>query len=96
MGKACILRLYISSAAPMSSRAVVNTRAFCEKHMPGQYELEILSLADNVEMAANDQVLAAPTLLRLFPTPVRKYIGDMSNPERLLEGLYLPKAQETT
>jgi circadian clock protein KaiB len=86
---ACKLRLWVSSAAPLSARAVVNTRAFCEAHMPGRYELEILSIADNVERAANDEVIAAPTLLRLWPLPVRRFIGDMSNPDRLLDGLDL-------
>ena len=83
----CVLRLYVSAAAPMSARAVVNTRAFCEAHMPGRYELEILSIAEHVEDAANDEIVAAPTLVRVWPLPVRRFIGDMSNPQRLLEGL---------
>lgn len=86
---ACRLRLWVSSAAPLSARAVVNTRAFCERHMAGRYELEILSIAENVERAAGDQVIAAPTLLRVWPLPVRRFIGDMSNPTRLLDGLDL-------
>jgi circadian clock protein KaiB len=86
---ACRLRLWVSSAAPLSARAVVNTRAFCEAHMPGRYELEILSIADNVARAADDEVIAAPTLLRVWPLPVRRFIGDMSNPDRLLDGLDL-------
>ena len=88
-GKDCVLRLYLASAAPLSAKAVVNTRAFCEKHLAGRYSLEILSIAENIDKAAQDQVLAAPTLVRLSPLPVRKFIGDMSNPERLLEGLDL-------
>jgi circadian clock protein KaiB len=86
---ACMLRLWVSAAAPLSARAVVNTRAFCEKHLPGRYELEILSIADHVERAARDEVIAAPTLLRVWPLPVRRFIGDMSNPDRLLDGLDL-------
>jgi circadian clock protein KaiB len=86
---ACVLRLYVSAAAPLSARAVVNTRAFCETHMPGRYELEILSIADNVQSAADDEIIAAPTLLRVWPLPVRRFIGDMSNPDRLLDGLGL-------
>jgi circadian clock protein KaiB len=86
---ACRLRLWVSSAAPLSARAVVNTRAFCEAHMPGRYELEILSIADNVQRATADEVIAAPTLLRVWPLPVRRFIGDMSNPDRLLDGLDL-------
>jgi len=88
-GITCKLRLWVSSAAPLSARAVVNTRAFCETHLPGRYELEILSIAENVERAANDEVIAAPTLLRVWPLPMRRFIGDMSNPERLLDGLNL-------
>lgn len=86
---ACMLRLWVSSAAPLSARAVVNTRAFCEAHLAGRYELEILSIADNVERATSDEVIAAPTLLRVWPLPVRRFIGDMSNPDRLLDGLDL-------
>ena len=86
---ACRLRLWVSAAAPLSARAVVNTRAFCEAHMPGRYELEILSIAENVQRAAEDEIIAAPTLLRVWPLPVRRFIGDMSNPERLLQGLDL-------
>ena len=85
----CILRLYLSSAAPLSSKAVVNTRAFCEQHLAGRYQLEILSIAENVDKAMQDQVLAAPTLVRISPLPMRKFIGDMSNPDRLLDGLGL-------
>jgi circadian clock protein KaiB len=83
----CLLRLYVSAAAPSSARAVVNTRAFCEKHLAGRYELEILSIAEHVQDAANDEVIAAPTLLRVWPLPMRRFIGDMSNPQRLLDGL---------
>ena len=85
----CLLRLYVSAAAPSSARAVVNTRAFFEKHMAGRYELEILSISEHVADAANDQVVAAPTLIRVWPLPVRRFIGDMSDPQRLLAGLGL-------
>jgi circadian clock protein KaiB len=86
---ACVLRLYVSAAAPMSARAVVNTRAFCEEHLRGRYQLEILSIAEHVEQAASDEIIAAPTLVRIWPLPVRRFIGDMSNPARLLDGLGL-------
>ena len=87
--EACKLRLYVSSAAPSSSRAIVNARTFCESYLPGRYQLEVLSIADHVAQAARDQVIAAPTLLVLSPLPVRRFIGDMSNPARLVEGLGL-------
>ena len=83
----CLLRLYVSAAAPMSARAVVNTRAFCETHLAGRYELEILSISEHVEQATLDEIIAAPTLLRVWPKPTRRFIGDMSNAQRLLDGL---------
>jgi circadian clock protein KaiB len=85
----CLLRLYVSAAAPSSARAVVNTRAFFEKHMAGRYELEILSISEHVQDAAHDQVVAAPTLIRVWPLPVRRFIGDMSDPQRLVAELCL-------
>ncbi len=83
----CRLRLYVLSATPNSSNAIVNTRRFCEQYLPGRYELEILTIADNVPQASEDQVVAAPTLIRLWPMPTRRFIGDMSNTRRLLQGL---------
>ena len=88
----CLLRLYVSAAAPMSARAVVNTRAFCETHLAGRYELEILSIGDNVAQATLDEIIAAPTLLRVWPLPSRRFIGDMSNVQRLLDGLNIRPA----
>jgi len=90
----CLLRLYVSAAAPSSARAVVNTRAFFEKHMPGRYELEILSISDHVADAASDEVIAAPTLIRVWPLPMRRFIGDMSNQQRLLDALGLAQMRE--
>ncbi|MEJ5990161.1 circadian clock KaiB family protein [Ramlibacter sp. PS3R-8] len=87
------LRLYVTEAAPSSARAIVNTRAFCEALVPGRYQLEILSIAEHVDQAARDQVVAAPTLLRMRPLPMRRFVGDMSNPERLLHGLGLARKE---
>lgn len=95
-GAELVLRLYVSSAAPSSSRAIVNTRAFCETHCAGSYELEVLNIAEHVAQAIADQVVAAPTLIRLWPLPVRRFIGDMSDPQRLRSGLALPAASQGT
>ena len=89
MPAACVFRLYLSAAAPRSGRAVVNTRSFCEKYLPGRYTLEILSIADNVALAIADQVVAAPTLVCLSPAPSRRFIGDMSDTQLLLDALGL-------
>ncbi|THD05726.1 circadian clock protein KaiB [Panacagrimonas perspica] len=82
-------RLYISGATPASARAVVNTRRICEEHLKDRYTLEILNIADHVERAARDQVVAAPTLIKGSPLPLRRFIGDMSNVDRILAGLNL-------
>ena len=86
---ACVLRLYISAAAPLSARAIVNTRLFLEKHLRGRYELQILSIAEHAAQAAKDEVIAAPTLLKIWPLPIRRFIGDMSDTSKLLDGLGL-------
>jgi circadian clock protein KaiB len=82
-----IFRLYVSGATALSARAVVNARKICDDHLKGRYQLEILDIADNVEMAMKDQIVAAPTLVKLAPAPLRRFIGDMSNAKSLLERL---------
>jgi circadian clock protein KaiB len=82
-----IFRLYVSGATALSARAVVNARKICDDHLKGRYQLEILDIADHVEMAMKDQIVAAPTLVKLAPAPLRRFIGDMSNVKGLLEGL---------
>ena len=81
------LRLYVSGPTPLSARAVVNARRLFDQHLNGRYELEIIDIADNVASAIEDEVVAAPTLVKLAPAPVRRFIGDMSNTERILRGL---------
>src|SRR5687767_11114088 len=82
-----IFRLYVSGATALSARAVVNARKICDDHLKGRYQLEILDIADNVDMAMKDQIVAAPTLVKLAPAPLRRFIGDMSNVAGLLERL---------
>ena len=82
-----ILRLYVSGATALSARAVVNARKICDDHLQGRYRLEVLDIADNIAMAMKDQIVAAPTLIKLAPAPLRRFIGDMSNVEGLLERL---------
>jgi circadian clock protein KaiB len=82
-----ILRLYVSGATELSARAVVNARKICDDYLKGRYRLEVLDIADNVAMAMKDQIVAAPTLVKLAPAPLRRFIGDLSNAEKLLERL---------
>src|SRR5215213_9385809 len=83
------LRLYVAGQSPKSLRAFSNLKTFCDKHLPGQYRIEVIDLLKNPQLAAGDQILAIPTLVRKMPTPMRKIIGDMSNEDRTLVGFDL-------
>ena len=76
-------RLYVSSASPVSSRAVVNVRHFLERFLPGRHRLDVWDIASHVAAARDDQVIASPTLIRTSPLPRRHFIGDMSDVERM-------------
>ena len=81
------LRLYVAGATAKSVAALANLRRLCESHLAGRYEIEVIDLLVNPKLAAGDQILAVPTLVRKFPEPIRKIIGDLSNEERVLVGL---------
>ena len=87
--KAYVLRLYIAGQTPKSVLAIANLRKICETHLHGQYEIEIIDLLENPQLAQWDQILALPTLVRRLPEPIKKIIGDLSNTERVLVGLDL-------
>jgi circadian clock protein KaiB len=86
------LRLYVAGQTPKSITAFNNLKKFCEQHLPGKYRIEIIDLLQDPSRAANDQVVAIPTLVRKLPEPIRKIIGDLSNSERVLVGLDLRPA----
>lgn len=81
------LRLYVAGQTPKSLAALDNLKRVCETHLVGRYEIEVIDLLVNPRLAAGDQILAVPTLVRKFPEPIRKIIGDLSNEERVLVGL---------
>jgi circadian clock protein KaiB len=83
------LRLYIAGNTPKSAAALSNLKKYCELHLGNRYELEVIDLLVNPQLAAGDQILAIPTLVRKMPVPVRKIIGDLSNEEKVLVGLDL-------
>lgn len=83
------LRLYVAGATPKSILALDNLRKFCEVHLKNKYTLEIIDLLVHPQLAAGDQILAIPTLVRKMPVPIRKIIGDLSNEEKVLVGLNL-------
>ncbi len=88
-----VLRLYITGMTPRSTRAVENVRAICEQHLHGRYELEIIDIYQQPTLAKGEQIIAAPTLIKKLPLPLRRVIGDMSSTERLLLGLDLRPAR---
>lgn len=84
-----ILRLFITGASPNSSRAIANLKEICEKHLKGNYELEIIDVYQQPLIAQSEQVIALPMLIKMSPSPVRRLIGDMSDTEKVLRGLGL-------
>ena len=81
------LRLYVAGQTAKSAAALRNLQRLCETHLAGRYEIEVIDLLINPKLAAGDQILAVPTLVRKFPEPIRKIIGDLSDEERVLVGL---------
>ena len=81
------LRLYIAGQTPKSVLALKNITKYCQVHLAGQYSIEVIDLLKNPQLAEGDQIFAIPTLVRKFPEPLRKIIGDLSNEERVLVGL---------
>jgi circadian clock protein KaiB len=81
------MRLYVTGATPRSSRAIANLRKLCDQYLPGRYKLEIVDVYQQPELAREGQIIAAPTLVKSFPLPLRRFIGDMSNTANLLAGL---------
>lgn len=81
------MRLYVTGATPRSSAAITNLRKLCEEYLPGAYELSVVDIYQQPQLASEGQVIAAPTLVKSFPLPLRRFIGDMSNKENLLAGL---------
>lgn len=84
-----VLRLYIAGMTPKYNRAIENIRKICEDELKGRYELEIIDIYQQPELAADEQIIAAPTLIKKLPLPLRKVIGDLSDKERVVVGLDL-------
>jgi circadian clock protein KaiB len=81
------LRLYVAGNTPKSMSALANLKKYCELHLKDKYTLEVVDLLVHPQLAAGDQILAIPTLVRKVPVPIRKIIGDLSNEEKVLVGL---------
>lgn len=82
-----VLRLYVTGITPRSTRAIANIKAICEEHLKGNYDLEVVDLYQHPVLAAGDQIVAVPTLIKRLPPPLRRLIGDLSDREKVLIGL---------
>ncbi|SRR5579883_1261605 len=83
------LRLYVAGQTPKSLKAFANLKKICEENLEGKYQIEVIDLLENPQLAKGDQILAIPTLVRKLPEPVKQIIGDLSNTEKVLVGLDL-------
>jgi circadian clock protein KaiB len=87
-----ILRLYVTGMTARSARAVKNLRAICDEYLEGRYELDVVDIYQQPVLTKGEQIIAAPTLIKKLPLPMRRIIGDMSNHERVLLGLDLVRS----
>ena len=88
-GEEYVLRLYITGMTPRSAEALASIKAICEKHLAGRYALEVIDLYQHPALAREDQIIAAPTLIKQLPAPLRRLVGNLAHEERVLVGLDL-------
>lgn len=86
-----LLQLYVAGATSQSARAIANIRKICEEHPEGHYELEVVDICQHPALAQGEQIVAVPALIKKFPLPMRRFIGDMSRTAHILHGLDLRK-----
>ncbi len=86
-----VLRLYVAGATPQSNKAITNLKRICEEYIPRRYDLEVINIYQQPVLLEGEQVIATPTLIKKLPLPLRKFIGDMANTEKILLGLDLRK-----
>lgn len=89
-----VLRLYVTGQTPRSLRAIENIKRICEEHLSGRYDLEVIDIYQRPSLAAGERVLAAPTLVKTLPAPIRRFVGDLSDTEKVLFGLDLIPQQD--
>jgi circadian clock protein KaiB len=89
-----VLRLYVTGMTTRSARAVKNLQAICNEYLEGRYDLEVIDIYQQPVLTRGEQIIAAPTLIKKLPLPMRRIIGDMSNRDRVLLGLDLVHAPD--
>jgi circadian clock protein KaiB len=90
-----VLRLFVTGTTPKSARAISSIKAVCENKLEGRYDLEVIDIYQQPELAKHEQIIAAPTLIKTLPLPLRKLIGNLSDVERVLAGLGLQPVDAT-
>lgn len=82
-----VMRLFVTGASPNSMRAIANIRKICEQKLEGRYQLEIIDVYQQPRIAETEQIIALPLLIRKFPFPEKRLIGDLSDTEKVIKGL---------
>jgi circadian clock protein KaiB len=95
-GSRYVLRLYVAGATPASQRALENVKGLCEQHLKGRYELQVVDIYQQPELAQAVEIVAAPTLIKVLPGPLRRLIGDMSKVERVLLAPHASSEQDVS
>jgi circadian clock protein KaiB len=90
-----VLRLFITGMTPRSTEAFSNIKAICEKHLQGRYDLEVIDIYQQPTLARDEQIIAAPTLIKKLPAPLRRLVGNLSKEDRVLIGLDLNRTAES-
>ncbi|HPL64294.1 MAG TPA: circadian clock KaiB family protein [Syntrophales bacterium] len=88
-----VLRLYVVGVTPRSTNAISNVRKICDEHLAGRYELDVIDIYQQPKLAVGEQIIAAPTLIKKLPLPLRRLIGDMSDTDKFLVGIDLKARQ---
>lgn len=91
-GPRYVLRLYVAGLSTRSAAAISSVKKICEQHLHNRYELEVINIYDQPKLAKGEQIIAAPTLIKQLPLPLKRLIGDMANKEKLLVGLDLKES----
>jgi circadian clock protein KaiB len=89
-----ILRLYVTGSSGRSLQAIYNLKKMCDEHLLEDYDLEVIDIYENPAAAREEQIIAAPTLVKKLPHPIRRFVGDMSNTQKILIGLDIYKRQD--
>lgn len=89
------LRLYVTGSTPRSARSIFNIHKLCEERLSGRYKLEVIDIYQQPDLARTEQIIAAPTLIKKLPLPLRKLVGDLSDQQRVVVGLDLKQKQRT-